>query len=243
MASGRRLNDPDLEEVSISVEQACLMVHGIDGIGSFADFSRWYGERLAEAEQFKKNNAETLYEEVNNFLTSGMWLARHSEADKTHSDLQAKIEKGELPDCYISQVYNSRSRQEEDVYFISYKDLRTYCYGRGIFPEFLLPFEDENHKLLSEIRQLTERVAALEAELNEERSYADPNDPLFNKEVAATLAAYKHFRSHRERKKDSAKSRVRRWVRENFRHVGLHQNNTALIRISEVVNWEGKNVR
>lgn len=86
-------------------------------------------------------------------------------------------------------------------------------------------------------------MAALEAELNEERSYADPNDPLFIKEVAATLAAYKHFRSHRERKKDSAKIRVRRWVREHFRHVGLHQNNSALERISEVVNWEGKDVR
>ncbi len=242
MVVRRHLTDPDMEDVSIPIEQACLMVHGIEGIGSFADFSLWYNERLSEVERFKKNEADALYAEASDFLTNGMWLARYAEARKTFDDLIKKIKGGEYPDCYISQEYSSRSRQYEDCYCISYTDLRTYCYGKGVFPEFLLPFEDENHKLLSQISQLTERVHELEAELQEERNYADPNDPLFIKEVAAVIAAYRHFRSHRDREKESAKVRVRRWVRDNFKHVGLHQNNSALERVSEVANWEGKDV-
>ena len=234
-----RVKDPDMEESCMTLEHAALMIEGFEGHGTFADAISWYKKRQDEAEYYRKNGIASIANEWDEYLDENMWLARFSEARAIHEILLKQAEAGEIV-TYLGDYYDPRDQIQRQCHYISVKELRKFCHGRHIFPGFLLPFEDEDQKTLAENKRLKAKIKELESELELDRAILDETNPLFIKEAAAVVMAYKHFWLRREKQKGSAKTRARRWVRSDLKHLKL--NNTALIRIGEVLNWESKEV-
>ena len=234
-----RVTDPDMEEVGMTLEHSALMIEGFERHGTFADAISWYKKQQEEAEYFKERGITPIANELDEYLGENMWLARFSEAQAIHKILLKQAEAGEIT-TYPGNYYDPRDQIQRKCHYISVKELRKFCHARHIFPEFLLPFEDEDQKTLAENKRLKSRIKELETELEKEQAYLDENNPLFIKEAAAVIIGYKHFWLHREKQSDSAKTRVRRWIRSKLKHYGL--NNTALKRLEEVLNWESKEV-